>query len=824
MPGTFDPHGPLDRMGRWDDPELADILADDPDLYELSRTLRASRPEPVVGPHFEPYLRARLMDAASRELRPRRGLWGALRPRPGLFAGGGAALGVAMIAAVVVATVMYHPQDVTTFKVSANVQENHQVSPDDVIQVSFNQPVDHTAVERNLQIHPATAVQTSWHGTTLVITPLHHLAANTPYTVTIPRTAVRDRSGRVAAADVRITFGTAPTPSAGPSSSPLQPPALQPQPLGPVSVGSALVVGPNGAVVSTSGLLPTPTPSPQATPIVGSPVGSSGTVLPGPTGHPGRGLGLQSPTPATTAQGSPSPSASPAPPATALLQLDGDGAPRQLGPAAGAAAFSRSGRSLAYLVADGDHADLLVALADGSHPVTLARSVDAGSPLAWTSEDSLVYLSGGQVTRVDLEGRTRTVSGGLHVAAGQAVLLAPGGRVAFVGPVPGSTGATPSPSASASSSTSPGASSTPSPDSLGHLVDLATGDLTPLQGIQQLPAFSGDGATVAWVDESGSAPLLEVMPTATGSSSSTVATPAVAGDSLGSLALSGDGSRLAYTLQHGTATAALRVVSVPSGDAVAVGDGQPVQSPVLSQNGDRVAFLRQAADGSVTAELGLIPGAAPVTPAADAMPADAGTVLDEFVAAQTAGDASTMRSLAAASVTLDPALAAKGVTRSYVIKATLDSSGTVTALVRLVRDATASARQTSFADETIKLARPADGQPFQVTAAAVADFQTEPAGPQVVHVSTERQQSALVVRIAFDSDLDPATAAASAVSLVGPGGATLPAEVQYEVESRTLVVRLASVPAGTLSLSVSNAVEDIAGQALQGGYSTTVQG
>jgi len=820
MPGTFDPHGPLDRMGRWDDPELAGILADDPDLYELSRTLRASRPEPVVGPHFEPYLRARLMDAAASELRPRRGLWGLLRPRPGLFAGGGAALGVAMIAAVVVATVMYHPQDVTTFKVSANVQENHQVSPDDVIQVSFNQPVDHAAVERNLQIHPATAVQTSWHGTTLVITPLHHLVANTPYTVTIPRTAVRDSSGRVAAADVRITFGTAPTPSAGPSSSPAQPAQLQPQPLGPVSDGSALVVGPNGVVVSTSGLLPAPTPSPQATAGAGSPLGSTGSVLPGATAHPGRGLGLQSPTPAPTAQSSPSPSASPAPPATALLQLDGDGAPRQLGPAAGAAAFSPSGRSLAYLVADGDHADLLVALADGSHPVTLARSVDAGSPLAWAGEDSLVYLSGGQVTRADLEGRTRTVSGGLRVAPGQPVLLAPGGRDAFVGPVPGSGGASPSPSPSAS----PGATSTPSPDSLGRLVDLATGDLTPLQGIQQLPAFSGDGAAVAWVDDSGTTPLLDVMPTASGSSARTIATPAVAGDSLGNLALSGDGTRLAYTLQHGTATPALRVVSLAGGDVVAVGDGQPVQSPVLSQNGDRVAFLRQAADGSVTAELALIPGAVPVTPAADAMPPDAGTVLDQFVAAQARGDAATMRSLAAAGVTLDPALAATGVTRTYVITAALDSGGTVTALVRLVRDATASAQQTSFADETVKLARPADGQPFQVTAAAVADFQTEPAGPQVVHVSTERQQSALVVRIAFDSDLDPATAAASAVTLVGPGGATLPAQVQYEVESRTLVVRLASVPAGPLTLSVGNTLRDIAGQALQGGYSTTVQG
>src|SRR5581483_8641853 len=228
---------PRRPMDQWDDPELASLFRDEPDLYDLSRNLRASRPEPVVGTHFEPYLRARLIDAAARELKPR-GLSRWLRPRPGLFAGGGAALGVAMIAAVVVATVMYQPHDTRVDLRGTNVAENHDASPDQVIRASFTQDVDHAAVEHNLQIHPATAVVTRWEGTTLVITPLHRLAANTPYTVTIPRTAVRTASGATAPSDIRIAFGTKATPSPGPTQAPAPPPSLQPVVLGPVSAGS----------------------------------------------------------------------------------------------------------------------------------------------------------------------------------------------------------------------------------------------------------------------------------------------------------------------------------------------------------------------------------------------------------------------------------------------------------------------------------------------------------------------------------------------------------------------------------------------------------
>jgi hypothetical protein len=221
----------------------------------------------------------------------------------------------------------------------------------------------------------------------------------------------------------------------------------------------------------------------------------------------------------------------------------------------------------------------------------------------------------------------------------------------------------------------------------------------------------------------------------------------------------------------------------------------------------------------------LIPGSAPTTPAADAVPADAASVLDRFVVAQLANDPGTLRSLAAPELTIAASLTPSGVTRSYVIKAAYDGAAdTVTAHVRLVRDASHDTPAASFADETVKLVRSGEGQPFLVAVAAVSDFATEPDGPQVVHVSSGRDQSTLVLRIAFDSDLDPATVSGAVFTLTGAQGAALPTDVRYEVESRTVVIRVVEVPGGTLNLSVSDALHDIAGQALGGGYTTTVQG
>ena len=809
------PHGPMDRMGRWDDPELADIFRDDADLYELARTVRASRPEPMIGPHFEPYLRARLMDAAARELRPR-GLSRWLRPRAGLLAGGGAALGVAMIAAVVVTSVMYHPNDTQTVAFRTNVSGQTQVDPNDVIRVSFSEAVDHSAIEHNLQIHPATAVQTRWEGTTLVITPLHHLAANTPYTVTIPHTAVRTSSGHNGAvADIHITFGTASTPIPSASAAPATPPTLQPQQLGAVTGDSRVVIGPNGLVVATSGLVVASSSPGVNLPSLPAPTAAPAIALPSsPTVRPGHGQS----TPATSA---PTASASPLATTSKLLQLGGPNGPVILGPAATTAAFSANGRSLAYLVARGDVADLWLAHADGSNPTRLVRGIDPASPLAWSGPDSLVYLNASeQVTTVDLEGRTSPVAAGVQIGEGQDLAFTPDGQVAYVGPVPAAVPSA-TPAGDATESSTP--SGTPSPEDAGHLVNLTTGAITPLQGVRQLPAFSADGKVAAWVDESGATPVIDAMPADGSASPTTVPTPAGNGDTLGNLALDGGGTRIAYTLAHGDGgTPALTVATVSSGSAVAVGDGGPFSSPVLSPAGDHLAFLRATSDGLVAAQA-VIPGTAPTAQAADAVPADAETVLEQFVDAQRRHDMATLHSLAAGSLTVDSSLAPAHVDRTYIIKAALDTATqTVVADVRLVHDASGSAPP-SYADETLKLARPAPGQAYQVTVAAISGFAGAPEGPQVVHVSSERQQTTLVVRIAFDSDLDPSTVTSSVITL-SAGNVTLPADVRYDVETRTAVIRVLDVGNRALSLTVGASLRDIAGQVLAGGYTTMVQG
>jgi hypothetical protein len=246
-----------------------------------------------------------------------------------------------------------------------------------------------------------------------------------------------------------------------------------------------------------------------------------------------------------------------------------------------------------------------------------------------------------------------------------------------------------------------------------------------------------------------------------------------------------------------------------------------VQSPVLSTTGDRIAFLRAGNDGT-QAEQATVPGVPTTAPPPDAVPADATTQLDRFVSAQITADTPALRALGAPSLTLT-ALTPALVNRSYVIKAALaPDSGQVTAQVRLVRDAS-HGTAASFADETVKLDR-SSGGPYLVSAAAISDFRTEPNGPQIVHVASERQGTALVVRMVFDSDLDPNTVSGAAITLTADRGSPLAAQVNYEVESRTVMVRVADVPAGTLTLAVSGALQDIAGQSLATAYSTTLQG
>ena len=258
-------------MGGWFDPELEDLFHDEPELLETAQQVRASRPRVEADPRFQNRLRAQLVAEASRG----RGALGVRRwwrVGPAGFAWGGAVVGAALITATVLTFVSNNPQSQTVTGIS-QLTAQHSVSPNQVITVAFNQPMNEKAVQDGVRIQPAVKVSFSWKDNDLVISPVYHLAANTPYTVTIARTDLRAASGASAAAPIYIPFGTAPTPTP----MPVAPPTLTPVVLGMNGTGGSLLYAPDGSqLLSTVGVVSgsssaSASPSPTATPASSTP-------------------------------------------------------------------------------------------------------------------------------------------------------------------------------------------------------------------------------------------------------------------------------------------------------------------------------------------------------------------------------------------------------------------------------------------------------------------------------------------------------------------------------------------------------------------------
>ncbi|HYL71618.1 MAG TPA: Ig-like domain-containing protein, partial [Candidatus Dormibacteraeota bacterium] len=224
-------------LSGWFAPELKELFEEQPELYETAHLLRSSRPDATAGDEYRRRLRAALMTEAEGSL----GRQGRLRrwfmPGPRHLAWGGAAAGMALVAATALALFSTHMQDHQTVVAFSDVSAQHSVSPEHALTVAFNQPMDQAAVVAGLHIQPATEGTTAWQGNSLVITPVHHFAGNTPYTVSIAQPNLRTALGTVAAAPLEITFGTAATP---PSNVTPSTPSLQGSPLGHASDGSDL--------------------------------------------------------------------------------------------------------------------------------------------------------------------------------------------------------------------------------------------------------------------------------------------------------------------------------------------------------------------------------------------------------------------------------------------------------------------------------------------------------------------------------------------------------------------------------------------------------
>jgi len=215
-------------MSMQHDPELDDILQDD-ELRHVADLLRAGRiTDPPLDDAFRSALRRQLMNRAWGM--GERGVpWWSKLFGPAGLAWAGAAVGVVLIAAVVVFTAINNPgPDTHQIFVKSPLSSQTAVSLEQPILVQFNQPMDHPSTEAAVQITPATTVAFSWNANTLSVLPTSgNLAPNTQYQVTIGPGA-KTVAGMQLAEAQKITFVTQPPPPPVPSPTP----AVTPTPRG----------------------------------------------------------------------------------------------------------------------------------------------------------------------------------------------------------------------------------------------------------------------------------------------------------------------------------------------------------------------------------------------------------------------------------------------------------------------------------------------------------------------------------------------------------------------------------------------------------------
>jgi hypothetical protein len=753
-------------MGGWFDPELEDLFHDEPELLETAKQVRASRPRVEADPRFQNRLRAQLVAEASRG----RGALGARRRwrlGPAGFAWGGALVGAALITATVFTFLSNNTQSQTVTGIS-QLTEQHSVSPNQVITVAFNQPMNKQAVEAGVHIQPAVSVSFAWKDNNLVISPVHHLAANTPYTVSIERKYLRAASGAFAAAPINIPFGTAPTPTP----LPVVPPALVPVALGLNGTGGSLLYAPDGSLLlSTVGLVPgssTAFPSASASP---SPTATPGTSTPTPEG-------LISQAPEVPG---------------GLVEFPSSGTATSIGSSPSAIAYSpNGGRYLAMAVDDGNGGSRIVtSLSNGSQRAKLTTSPTQVTSLTWATNDRIIYTDGTTVDSVDLSHRT-VVLYTLPAGSGTITALAAGGAYAYVSPPTGTS---------------------------GSVLNVTTGSKQVLRGATTDVAFSGDGATVAWVDDSAQPGRLFSEPVG-----QSVASPVSMPDETASpsgVALDYRGAEITYVSTSSTGVASLVVAQLANGTPLAVTPISNASELTLSPAGDQVAFVSTTGAGA-TIEQATVPGAARSQFNGPRIPDGADDTLQKFVQAQIGVNGQPDLATLAALTTADANAAAntpQNLSRAYVISAYLKGQGVVQASIELIVDPDAQHTHARVASETVLLALASSG--YLVSSVDTSALRDESAGPHVVQVTSSAASGITTLVVTFDSDLMPNTVAA-AISAMSGAGAPLASTIVYNADTRTATVTITNAPAGTLTLDIATTLADVEGQTLANSFDTTV--
>lgn len=208
-------------MNGWHDPELEDVLQDD-ELRRIATLLGSVQTsEPPLDDAFRTGLRRQLMQQAWSMAEGRSSWWRRAFAPPGL-AWAGAAAGVILIAAVVIAQFGQGASSPFQIVVTSPVDGGRAVALQQPILVKFSQPMDRPSTEAAVQITPATQVAYSWdsNSTTLEVQPTSgNLAPNTQYQVTIGPGA-KTASRQSLSQSQTITFVTQAPPTPAPAPSP----------------------------------------------------------------------------------------------------------------------------------------------------------------------------------------------------------------------------------------------------------------------------------------------------------------------------------------------------------------------------------------------------------------------------------------------------------------------------------------------------------------------------------------------------------------------------------------------------------------------------
>jgi hypothetical protein len=225
------------------------------------------------------------------------------------------------------------------------------------------------------------------------------------------------------------------------------------------------------------------------------------------------------------------------------------------------------------------------------------------------------------------------------------------------------------------------------------------------------------------------------------------------------------------------------------------------QGPVWAPGGGQFAFLRS---GSIWIDDVAIAGTALNLGAA-------GDIVNQYEQARVHNDAATATGLlgpSASPVAPSPLAADLKLSRFFVISSQATAKD-VHFTVRLIFSRSAS--EVRYQDESLVLVSAGNGAAFKIDSITDQAPHDLGRGPTVISV-TAQGGSVVVV---FDSDLDQLSVSGSVTLTTGDGQA-VPVATAYS--NRKLTVTAHVKPGTKYRLTVSNAVKDIAGQALQGGY------